>query len=247
MSSKKEDSTPEPFDIDQLKASVRKSVELEEPIHELRLSISEGLYLLALGDVEGQLLKKSEKVIDYGLIAGGILQLSLMGSISLKKGFIKIISTKQTGHIFLDKVLKNLTEGGGLTEEILRLKNELQKVHDDLEELLIGRGILKREENTLLWIPLSERMENVNYAYEKEIRNTLRALVLRGFKNDVSFSILFSLTHDCHLLSEVFGSTSEIADAKNWVKNPKKLAGVDEDLARILGLISHFFIEKLPK
>ena len=126
MSSKKEDSTPEPFDIDQLKASVRKSVELEEPIHELRLSISEGLYLLALGDVEGQLLKKSEKVIDYGLIVGGILQLSLMGSISLKKGFIKIISTKQTGHIFLDKVLKNLTEGGGLIEEILRLKNELQ-------------------------------------------------------------------------------------------------------------------------
>ena len=155
MSSKKADSTPESFDINQLKASVRKSVELEEPIHELRLNISEGLYLLALGDVEGQLLKKAEKGIDYGVIAGGILQLSLIGSISLEKGFIKIISTKQTGHIFLDKVLKNLTEGGGLIEEILRLKNELKKLHDDLEELLVGRGILKREENTLLWIPLS--------------------------------------------------------------------------------------------
>ena len=47
MLSKKVDSTPGLFDIDQLKASVRKSVELEEPIHELRLSISEGLYLLA--------------------------------------------------------------------------------------------------------------------------------------------------------------------------------------------------------
>ena len=193
------------------------------------------------------MLKKSEKFIDYGLIAGGILQLSLMGSISLEKGFIKIISTQHTAHIFLDKVLKNLTEGGGLIEEILRLKNELKNLHDDLEELLISRGIIKREENTLLWIPLSERIENVNYAYEKEIRNTLRALVLRGFKNDVSFSILFSLTHDCHLLSEVFGSTSEIADAKNWVKNPKKLVGIDEDLAIILGLISHFFSDKLPK
>jgi hypothetical protein len=247
MSLKKADSTTEPFDIDQLKASVRKSVELEEPIFKLRLSISEGLYLLALGDFEGQLLKKSEKVIDYGLIAGGILQLSLKGSISLEKGFIKIISTKQTGHIFLDKVLKNLTEGGGLIEEILRLKNKLKKLHDDLEELLIGRGILKREENTLLWIPLSERMENVNYAYEKEIRNTLRAVVLRGFKNDLSFSILFSLTHDCQLFSEVFGSASEIAEAKNCVKNPNKLAGVDEDLAKILGLISHFFIQELAK
>jgi len=39
MSSKKADSTLESFDIDQLKATVRKSVELEEPIHELRLSI----------------------------------------------------------------------------------------------------------------------------------------------------------------------------------------------------------------
>ena len=53
MLSKKAYAKPEPFDIDQIKASVRKSVELEEPIHELRLSISEGLYLLALGDVEG--------------------------------------------------------------------------------------------------------------------------------------------------------------------------------------------------
>ena len=85
MSSKKADSTLESFDIDQLKATVRKSVELEEPIHELRLSISEGLYLLALGDAEGQLLKKSEKFIDYGLIAGGILQLSLMGNQSRKR------------------------------------------------------------------------------------------------------------------------------------------------------------------
>ena len=71
-----------------------------------------GCIYLPWGDVEGQLLKKAEKGIDYGVIAGGILQLSLIGSISLEKGFIKIISTKQTGHIFLDKVLKNLTEGG---------------------------------------------------------------------------------------------------------------------------------------
>ena len=237
----------EPFDIDQLKASVRKSVESEEPIHELRLSISEGLYLLALGDVEGQLLKKAEKRIDYGVIAGGILQLSLMGSLSLEKGVIKIISTKQTGHIFLDKILINLIEGQSLIEEILRLKNELRELHVDLEQLLIGRGILKREENTLLWIPLSERIENVNYAYEKEIRNTLKALVLRGFKNAVSFSILFSLTHDCHLLSEVFRPTSELTDATNLVKNPTKLAGVDEDLAKTLGLINDFFSEKFPE
>ena len=244
MPLEKEEPSSESFNIDQLKASVRLSVESEEPIHELRLSISEGLYLLALGDAEGQLLKKSEKVIDYGLIAGGILQLYLMGSIRIEKGVVRIISTKQTGNIFLDKVLINLTEESGIIGEILRLKNELKKLHTDIEELLIAKGILKKEENSLLWIPLSERIENINYAYEKEIRNTLRAMVLRGFKNDVSFSILFSLTNDCHLLSEVFRSTSELSDAKNSVKSPMKLAGVDEDLANVLGLISHFFIEK---
>ena len=70
---------PESFDIDQFKAGVKKSVELEEPVHKLRLSISEGSYLLAFADDEGQLLKKSERVIDYGLIDGGILQLLFNG------------------------------------------------------------------------------------------------------------------------------------------------------------------------
>ena len=247
MSIEKGELSSEYLDIDRLKASVKLSVESEEPIHELRLSISEGLYLLALGDTEGQLLKKSEKVIDYGLIAGGILQLYLMGNIRIEEGIVNTISKKQTGNIFLDKVLINLAEGSSIIAEIIRLKNELKKLHNDLEELLIAKGILKREENSLLWIPLSERMENVNYAYEKEIRNTLRAMVLRGFKNDISFSILFSLINDCRLLSEVFRSKSELSDAKNYIKTRIKLAGIDEDLANILVLISHFFIEKFPE
>ena len=243
----KNDPSSESFDIDQLKVSVKKSVEWEEPIHELKLSISEGLYLLALGDYQGQLLKKSEKFLDYGLIVGGILQLYLIGNVRIEKGAIKISSTNQTGNIFLDKVLKNLTDGSGIIEEILRLKNELKKLHIDLEELLIARGVLERKENSLLWIPLSQRMENVNYAYEKEIRNTLRALVLRGFKNDVSFSILLSLTNDCHLLSEVFRTSNELSDAKNCVQNLRSQADVNEDLANILDLISHFFVEKFQE
>ena len=129
----KQESSSESFDIGQLKASVKKSVESEEPIHKLRLSISEGLYLLALGDSQGQLLKKSEKVLDYGLIVGGILQLYLIGNVRIEKGAIKISSTNQSGNIFLDKVLKNLTDGGGIIEEILRLKNKLNKLHIDLE------------------------------------------------------------------------------------------------------------------
>ena len=111
----------ESFDIDKLKASVKKSVELEEPIQKLHLSISEGLYLIALGDDEGQLLKKSEKVIDYGLIVGGILELYLIGSIRIDKEIIKISSTNQTGNIFLDKILINLTGRSGIIEELLRL------------------------------------------------------------------------------------------------------------------------------
>ena len=240
----KENPLSESFDIDQLKKSVKKSVELEEPIHKLRLSISEGLYLIALGDDEGQLLKNSERVIDYGLILGGILQLYLIGSIRIDKGIIKISSINQTGNIFLDKILTNLTEGCGIIEELLRLKNKLKKLHIHLEELLIAKGILKRKENSILWIPLSERMENANYTYEQEIRNTLRAMVLRGFKNDVSFSILLSLTNDCHLLSEVFRSPNEQLDAKNCARNLGELAGVNKDLAYILSLASRFFMEK---
>ena len=48
-------------------------------------------------------------------------------------------------------------------------------------------------------------------------------------------------SNDCHLLSEVFRFSNELSDAKNCVQNLRELAGVNEELANILGLISRFF------
>ena len=64
----------------------------------------------------------------------------------------------------------------------------------ELTALLTQRGILKKESTKLLWIPLSERMDNANYAFEQEIRDSLKTIVFQECQAD-SFLCDINVAH----------------------------------------------------
>ncbi len=70
-----------------------------------------------------------------------------------------------------------------------------------------------------MWIPLSERMDNANYSFEQDIRNSLKTIVFKSAKPTISFVILMSLIYDCQILSEVFRDKDELIDAVKVAKD----------------------------
>ena len=138
--------------------------------------------MIALDDEEGRLLAAAEKSITDGILAAIILELYLTKKISISGGVITVNDTTGTGNGVLDKVLKKLNNGSKVTEAITALHNHFKDIKEDMDELLVHRGILKREATKLLWIPLSERMDNANYAFEQELRNVLQAIVFKNAK-----------------------------------------------------------------
>ena len=170
----------------------------------MKLSIAEGLYLIAMDDEEGRLLSAAEKRIIPGVISAIVLELYITKKVSLEGGVVKVINKEGTGNKILDDVAKKVVSGKDVVTQVEHLSDHFKDILADLDELLSQRGILKREATKLLWIPLSERMGNANYAYEKEIRNILRAMVFKNAKPTPAFVVLMSLIYDCNILDEVF-------------------------------------------
>lgn len=207
----------------------------------MKLSIAEGFYLIALDDEEGRILAAAEKTVVPGVIAACILELSLMKKVSLADGNVTVLDTVGTGNGILDSVLKKLKDGGELTAQITSLSGKFKDIEGDLNSLLAQRGILKKEETKLLWIPLSDRMDNANYAFEQEIRNTLKAIVFKSAKASPAFIIIFSLISDCHILSEVFRDKDELIDAEKVAKDIVNSPELSADISNALKKLKAYF------
>lgn len=207
----------------------------------MKLSIAEGFYLIALDDEEGRILAAAEKTVVPGVIAACILELYLLKKIKLTGGNVSVIDTIGTGNGILDNVLKKLQTGPSFIDQVKSMTGKFKDIQDDLNALLVQRGILKKEETKLLWIPLSDRMDNANYAFEQEIRNNLKAIVFKSAKPSPAFTVLFSLIDDCNILDEVFRDKDELIDAEKVGKEIIEKSGVDEDLANALRELKSFF------
>lgn len=207
----------------------------------MKLSIAEGLYLIALDDEEGRLLAAAEKTIIPGLISAVILELYIQKKVSLAGGHVEVVDSSGTGNGILDQVLHKVHSGAELTAEIKKLEGEFKDIMTDLNQLLAQRGILQKEETKLLWIPLSERMDNANYAFEQEIRNNLQAMVFKSAKPTPSFAILMALIYDCNILEEVFPDRDDLVDAVKVAKDIHSSPALDENLQAAVLTLKGFF------
>lgn len=208
----------------------------------MKLSLAEGLMLIALDDDEGRLLAAAEHSIDQGLVAILILELSLIKRVGFEGDKIIIKDATGTGNKVLDGVLKALGGGGkSMADTVRDITPLFETIQDDIIEMLVQRGILKVESTKLLWIPVSERMDNANYAFEQEIRDTLMAVVNKGQKPTAAIVILMSMIANCKMLEEVFREKDELIDAVKVAKDFTKPGTVDPNLQMVLLGLKNYF------
>ena len=208
----------------------------------MKLSLAEGLMLIALDDDEGRLLAAAVHTIDQGLLAACILELSLVKKVEFQGGNVIVKDTSGTGNKVLDNVLKSIGSGGkDIVTTIETILPEFDDIQDEMIELLVQRGILSIESTKLLFIPISERMDNANYAFEQEIRDVLKAVVLKGHRPSPAIIVLLSVISYCKILEEVFTDDDELIDAIKVAKDVLKLGIVDPQTQAVLETLrSHF-------
>lgn len=209
----------------------------------MKLSLAEGLMLIALDDEEGRLLSAAEHSIDHGLLSILILELSLIKRVGFESNKIIVKDSTGTGNKVLDSVLKAIGGGGdSVSNTVKKIAPAFDSIQDDMIELLVQRGILKVESTKLLWIPVSERMDNANYAFEQEIRDTLKAVVQKGQKPTPAIIILMSMISNCKILEEVFKEKDELIDAVKVAKDITNSSVVDPETQTVLNDLKDHFL-----
>lgn len=208
----------------------------------MKLSLAEGLMLIALDDEEGRLLSAAEHSIDHGLLGILILELSLMKRVGFESSKIIVKDSTGTGNKVLDSVLKVIGGGGKTVVDTIKgMASDFDSLQDDIIELLVQRGILKVESTKLLWIPVSERMDNANYAFEQEIRDMLKAVVRKTQKPTPAVIMIIAMISNCKILEEVFRERDELIDAVKVAKDILKSDAIDTNTQQVLeDLKNHF-------
>lgn len=173
------------------------------------LHLYEECLLLALKDEEGT----SDSMVNLSISLGGAIlaDLLMLGKVEVEKekrqSFLKLVDPSETGDPILDECTLKLHTSkrrGNLGTWMLRF-GALRNLKHRAAEQLIGRGILKAEEDTVLLIFKRKIYPELDGRVEKEIVGRLRkAIFTRMSDIDPRTVVLVSLADKTGLLSANF-------------------------------------------
>lgn len=209
----------------------------------MALTLAEGLYLIALDDEEGRVIPESMNSIDKGLIAACVFDLYLQKKIQLdEQGIVSSVGNTSAGNKMLNDILKFVAQKPiPITDFVSWAASNYPDIQLDIMQMLTDRGIIKREATKLFWIPISERMENADYSFEREIRTALHTIAVNHVKGPPTLIVLLKLIEYCNLISEVFSNKDEEIIAKRFLKSILDKGWVDEPTKTSLELLAPYF------
>lgn len=171
------------------------------------LSLGEQLLLLALDDEKGTVASSASMSLGYGLAGAAILDLTLMDRLAMDGTSLVAVNAAPTNDDVLDAALADITSAGRTRDPrywVGKLASDITHHREWLEERLVQRGILHREEHRILGIIPSQRYPTDNPQPEGDVRNHIRAVVLDGATPDTRTVLLMSLAKACDLLDTLF-------------------------------------------
>lgn len=172
------------------------------------LSFAEELYLLALDDVTGKLtIPNKDIVLNSALVGAVFSELSFLNKIDNDVEYLYVLNTEPTGRPILDFVLAALAKSDKekmSTEDCLgQLLMDAKKIEQLVLKQLLEKGILKKEEEKILWIFPTRRYPIINNQEIKDVETRLRDLILGDELPDPRETVLVSLVHACDLFQEI--------------------------------------------
>lgn len=184
------------------------------------LFLYEEIMLLALRDQEGTISTNFPEHV----IAGAILaELLLDGHISVensRKQFVELRNTEPTEDPIIDECLERIASSkrrGSLQTWVSRLAS-IKNLRHKAAHQLCDRGILRAEQDKILFIFKRRIYPEINPIPEKEIINRLKAAIFTDHDQvDPRTVVLVSLADGSGLLSQTFGY-KEIEDRKKRIE-----------------------------
>jgi hypothetical protein len=171
------------------------------------LSLAEELLLLALDDAEGTIPMAAAQALPYGLAGATLMDLTLMGRLTSDGEHLVVADAAPTGDTLLDQALAAITSAKrpwDCTHWVHALGTGIKGHRERLEERLVERGILHRQEHRILAVLPVTRYPMDDPRPETESRERIRAAVFDAAAPDARTVTLISLALACRVLDRLF-------------------------------------------
>ena len=191
------------------------------------LTLSEKLLLLALHDEKGSVVFNASTALPYGLSGAILIELFLQKHLNFENDSVSIVSTHSNQSPILNDALDLIKEKNtskDIKYWISQFTNKLDKVRERITHDLVEKEILKKEEDTFLWVFSVKRYPTANIHPEAQLREHLHDIVLKKIQANEEDIALLSLVKACDLIKEVFSEqTRDIAEQEieRLTKNSK--------------------------
>jgi hypothetical protein len=172
------------------------------------LTFGEELVLLALNDEKGDFgLHLSRMKFENALAGTVLMDLAFLNRIDTDLEQLILVDPAPTGDALFDSVMAMIVGEKGKRDASDWIQ-EVRYRHPNLRDLfiqkLIDRGILRKEEQKILWVFKHRRYPMIDHREVKEVRTRIRETVLSDTIPDPRDVVLISLMTACELIDEVF-------------------------------------------
>lgn len=177
------------------------------------LTFAEELLLLAHDEKTGLFHDLNDAM---PALAGAVLmELAIRDRIDTDLDKLMVVDRMPTGEPVLDRVLAQMASEPGIHSTdawIDFLKHNGPDIHDAALARLIERGILRREENRLLWTFGARRYPVLHDRERQEVKQRIGDLLAGDDIPDAGDIVIVALAESCGLLEHIFAAD----DLRRW-------------------------------
>jgi Golgi phosphoprotein 3 len=200
------------------------------------LSLAEELFLLAIDEEKGAIIKLAKRSLNYALVGAIIADLALQNRITINdKGRLELVDTTGTGDPALDFVLQKVQSSEKprrLSSWISEITKKSKKLRQIIEDTLIEKGFINREDDRFLGISQVDTGES-KFSMKYPIKTNLRAGILAGQTIDLHSLAMLGIARSSMLLYLVF-TADEQRLARKRIQETVVREALDNPMAQII-------------
>lgn len=198
------------------------------------LRFSEEVMLLLLDDKGGRFIDVPTLSLEYALAGAVLMDLALEGRIDTDPERLFVVDPTPLGDDLLDPILAQIvqSEGGHDTRYwIKEVTGQADAIRDGSLDRLVGRGVLRREEDRFMWVLRTRRYPIDDYQAVREVKLRIMGVILSDDIPDARDIIIISLADVCRIFEGLM-SGRELKSAAPRIEQVRQMDLIGREVSK---------------
>ena len=200
------------------------------------LRFPEEILLLLLDDESGKLARFRDWSLRYAMAGGVLMELALEHRVDSDLNKLVLVDDTPTGNAMLDRVLVEIAASKEETQ-VRHWIDQISGYGDEIREIaldqLVQKGILKRQEELLLWVFKSRTYPQVDDKPEREVKLRIMEVLFSDIVPDPRDVVIICLADACGIFSVIL-SERELEYCHKRIAEVRRLDIISQEVSKAI-------------